>query len=1382
MNTPAPTRQPRRRFLKRLIFGGTVLAMFVGAAWYSRSQQFENLLRHKIVAYLETATNGRVELGHLQWNLATLEIEVTDLTIHGREQVNELPFAHVDRLYARLRIISIAEARVDLRELSLRRPVVHLIVYPDGSTNAPEMRNKERSTSPVQQLFDLAIRRADLRRGLLVLNQQQVPFDFSVSDVDARMVYDRGARRYDAKVQIGRMNATYHDWREVAAAASADLSLSQNSAQLNSLRLTSQDSSLEASGKLTDFNHPQVQISYNSTLDLAQLGSIIRDYKMRAGTLTLDGTGNYSGAAFDSTGRIAVRGLDYSGQGLDLHGLNLNSNFAVDPDRITLTRAAARLLGGEVTGDAQVFNYSSSPSTGSTQTVASGSRAPSSTVTKPALSTRGASQRGTAHLRIDGISLSEVARMVSTKAMPYASLKATGAVRGTVDLGWAGSISRAEAKLALEVSPPSQVSPGELPVTANLIGQYSAGGDSLTLSSLSVITPHTQLNGSGELGSRSVALKLTATTSNLAEFQPLLTALGNAPPPLVLAGQASFNGTIAGRLQRPDIAGHVQATNFSYVYTPPLPSTKAPPAPAKTSFFHRAATPEPSPAPPSPRNIHIELFSGDLQYSASRVAVQHGVVQQGNAAVNFAGSATLDNGNFGNTSPFQLQATLHNADVASLQRTAGLDYPVRGLLDLSLQASGTVANPAGHGHVFLTAAEAYGRPIKSLSSDLVFANHEAQFHNIHLQALRGVIQGKAALNLGNKTFLLDIQGHSVDLSSLPELQSPRFTTTGTANFTATGSGPWDTPDITAHLELVNLVLNGEIAGGLTAEAVTHGSQLQLTARSKFPRATLSLDGNVNLQGDLPADLSLRFEKLDIDPFLRVELRGRITGHSSMAGEAHLTGPLRQPRKLNASLQIDAFNVEIEKIPLASEGPVRLDMQDQVVTVRQCRLISQDSHFTVGGSADLKGDQPLSLQANGHVNVKLAQTFDPELTSYGAIDIALKAEGTLSNPAMTGSIEVSHVGLSMIDLPAGLSDLNGTLIFSENRLTVQKLTGRTGGGTVLFAGDITFGRTIGFDLTANGTEIRFRYAGVSVTSDQSLRLNGTLLNSSLAGDITVTRFAQVPSADLNFALASGKQTVEVPNPKSPLNNLHLDIRILSAPELTVQTTLAKLSGDVDLRLRGTPLRPVLLGRINIAEGDINLNGAKYHLERGDVTFADPVRIDPILDVEATTHVRDYDITIGLHGTLEKLNTTYRSDPPLSSDDIIALLAFGRTQQESANGGTTTIPQVGFAESASNAILGQAINATVNNRVSKLFGVSSIKINPAVGGPDNNPNARLTVQQQVSNNITITYITNLTQAAQQVIQFEYNINAQYTAVGTRDENGVVSFDLLIRQRKK
>ena len=57
------------------------------------------------------------------------------------------------------------------------------------------------------------------------------------------------------------------------------------------------------------------------------------------------------------------------------------------------------------------------------------------------------------------------------------------------------------------------------------------------------------------------------------------------------------------------------------------------------------------------------------------------------------------------------------------------------------------------------------------------------------------------------------------------------------------------------------------------------------------------------------------------------------------------------------------------------------------------------------------------------------------------------------------------------------------------------------------------------------------------------------------------------------LAQASAPATVPNPKSPLNNLHLDVRILSTPELTVQTSLAKLAGDVDLRLRGTARVPV-----------------------------------------------------------------------------------------------------------------------------------------------------------------------------------------------------------------
>ena len=172
-------------------------------------------------------------------------------------------------------------------------------------------------------------------------------------------------------------------------------------------------------------------------------------------------------------------------------------------------------------------------------------------------------------------------------------------------------------------------------------------------------------------------------------------------------------------------------------------------------------------------------------------------------------------------------------------------------------------------------------------------------------------------------------------------------------------------------------------------------------------------------------------------------------------------------------------------------------------------------------------------------------------------------------------------------------------------------------------------------------------------------------------------------------------------------------------------------------------------------------------------------------EASARVRDYDITLGFHGTPEKLNVTYRSEPPLPSADIIALLAFGRTRQETeaqVQQGSASAGSENFAQSASNAILGEALNAAVSSRVQKLFGISRIKIDPNIGGTEGTPNARLTVEQQISKNVTVTYLTNLGQYAQEVLQVEYNINKNVALVAVRDYTGVLAIDLRIRQRKR
>jgi translocation and assembly module TamB len=472
---------------------------------------------------------------------------------------------------------------------------------------------------------------------------------------------------------------------------------------------------------------------------------------------------------------------------------------------------------------------------------------------------------------------------------------------------------------------------------------------------------------------------------------------------------------------------------------------------------------------------------------------------------------------------------------------------------------------------------------------------------------------------------------------------------------------------------------------------------------------------------------------------------------------------------------------MQGIELHNVEPIQFSLMNESVRVDSFKLVGPDTQLDMRGSVRMTEDQRVRLRAEGRMNLKLAQSFNPDVNSSGFADLNVSIGGVLAKPTVQGEVKVINGSFNLIDFPNGLSNVNGSLVFTEDRVQVQSLTAHTGGGDIKIGGFATYSPRLSFNLTAQGNDIRLRYpVGISSTANMDLKLTGTMSNATLSGDITITRFGLNSQFDLANYVARGTKPIEAPN-ASLMNNLHLNVHVTSTPELQVQSSLAKLAGNVDMRVRGTGTNPVLLGRVNVTEGVISFNGTNYRLERGDVTFNNPTKTEPNIDVEATTRIRDYDITLGFHGQLAHgLNTNYRSDPPLPQADIINLLAFGRTREEaelvSQGGGNS------YAGVMGNAILGQALNSAVGDRVQKLFGVSRVKIAPDVSSTQTNPTAQVTIEQQISDKVTITYITNLSQSSQQAIFVEYTISPKVSVIGGRDQYGVVSFDVKIRQRKR
>ena len=196
--------------------------------------------------------------------------------------------------------------------------------------------------------------------------------------------------------------------------------------------------------------------------------------------------------------------------------------------------------------------------------------------------------------------------------------------------------------------------------------------------------------------------------------------------------------------------------------------------------------------------------------------------------------------------------------------------------------------------------------------------------------------------------------------------------------------------------------------------------------------------------------------------------------------------------------------------------------------------------------------------------------------------------------------------------------------------------------------------------------------------------------------------------------------------------------------------------------------------------MNFRGSKYTLSRGDINFVNPFRMDPLINIEATTRIQQYEVTVDFTGPGSHLTMSYRSDPPLPSSDIITLLALGQTGEESQLRGATAVQTPG---TGATTLLSEAVSSQLGSRVQRLFGISHFSVGPSLETTSTqSPAARITVAQQFSQDLVITYSTDVTSTQEEVIQIEYSVRRDISFVALRDENGTFGVDLIFKKRLK
>ncbi len=1360
--------KPFRRWWKYLlIVAGAAALLAVGVTIYINTESFQSLVRRRLIANVERITGGRAEIGSFHTIPFRLQVEVRNITVHGREAATDVPLAHADNVVGRLKITSLLRSELGFHELVFDHPVIHVAFYPDGTSNFPKRSSTFTTRASVEQLFALSITHLEFRQGQILWDDQTIPLDFSVRDTSLQMAYSYLHERYNGRLLLGLVDTKLPDCRPFAWMSSADFTLHSDSAAFSSLKWNSGHSNLSATGQITNFRRPRVQAAYDAHVDLTEAASITRRRELRAGFLELKGEGNWSLDQFAANGLLTIRDLAWRADQVSFSKASLTTGYSVSDQQLKLSKIEGRIFGGSVTGDAELDQWLAADQH---LTVAARRNLETATISaaRPAAKSRQtvkpsqpAVQSASIVLRLRDISAEELALALNAPTHPLQALRPAGLASGSVDTRWKGTRRDAEVQFALDVSPPPRTAPRQLPLTAHATGIYHAGTDTLDLPQFSLSTPTSHVQASGTLSSTS-AVRLSVSTSSLEDWLPFVAVVrGPALFPVVLNGRASFNGNMSGSLSAPQLAGSLSVDDFE-VNTPATSDTPQ----LKTRW---------------------DSLSTSIQLSFQSVSLHGATLSRGDTSANFDASATLDHGHLTGDSAFALRANLQSVDLAALLALAGYNYPIGGTGDVFLQAAGTESDLHADGRIHLNHASAYGEPVQQFDSAFHFSQGQIALDEMHLFHDDSIITGSAAYNTLTHAFSLDVAGSNLDLAGVRQIQSGRLPVEGRADFTLKASGERSAPTVNADIHVRKLVLDHEIEGDLELQAVTQGSELHLTGKSQLPHGSLLMSGNVQLRNDYSADLSFRVDQLDLDPFWHAYLGTQLTGQSTVAGNLTLHGPLFEPSRWDVHGDLATVSLDLEHVKITNQNPILFVVAGQSIHIDRLHMLGEGTDLTAHGTVQLSGSRALDLAADGHLDLKLLTGFYPNLTASGLVTMNMTVGGTFADPFPQGRLQFVNGSLSYATLPSGLSGVSGSLLFTRDRFHIETLTARTGGGTLAFQGDASYlHQQLNFNLTATGKDVRLRYPpGVSSTADADLHWVGTRSASSVSGTITINKIAVTPGFDFSSYLERGRQGGSLAVSNSPLNNIKLDIHVQTAPELQMRTAIARLSGDADFRLRGSVARPAVLGRVDILEGQATFHGTRFVLERGDITFANPISIEPQLNLQASTHVRNYDLNITVTGTTDHgININYRSEPPLPKSDIIALLALGRTGNESTQLQEQSGQSV-FSDQATALILSQALNTTVSSRLQRLFGASNIKIDPQGLTTETNPisnGPQITIEQEFANNVSLTYSTNVSQSSQQIIQGEYYFNRNLSVVGTRDQNGVVSFDLRVRRRKK
>ena len=908
-----------------------------------------------------------------------------------------------------------------------------------------------------------------------------------------------------------------------------------------------------------------------------------------------------------------------------------------------------------------------------------------------------------------------------------------------------------------------------LPVAGELTYRLSPERVELENGLFATERTHVRFDGTTAWGDDS-ALRFHVISADWQESDQLLAGLltnfGSPTRAVTFGGRGEFDGTMTGPFRRPRVEGLFTGENLR----------------AWDTLWGSG--------------------SGQIVIENSYVSVRDSSIRLGESEIRADGRFSLGYPRRDGAEEIDARFRVMKRDLDSVRHAFEIDgYPVSGLLTGDFHLTGEYQRPIGFGSMTIEQGAAYSEPFEKGTAALRFDGTGVRLDSVSIAKATGTVTGAAFVGWDG-TYSFNAVGRRLPVASIAGFNYPKIQPAGMVEFSAGGSGEFETPRYDVKFRIADLTVSDEpvglVNGTLALRAYELSGELDVTSS----RLAITGTGRVALTAQADAELTLRFHESSLDPYLRLFMPTLSPYTTAVAsGSMRVVGELADINHLLVDGTVDSVEMRLFDYVLRNGAPIKIALDQNVVRVADLQLVGDDTRLRIGGTIGLQ-DQRIALLAAGDANLGILQGFFPnEMRGSGRAELVAAIDGPLYEPEFSGSATITNGRIRHFSMPNSLDAINGVVRFDSRGVRLDDVTATMGGGRIQFGGRIGFDGYLPGDLnvTARGESLQLRVPeGVRSVVDADLSVRGNVKAPTIGGTVTVRNALWNRRIDPTAGLFDFGSAVSAvgSEPGATAVPIRFDLEVRAPATIRIENNLARLVVGADLQLRGTSERPLLFGRAEVDRGEILFEGRRYLVTRGALEFNNPARIEPFFDVEAETRVRvpgqTYRVIVNFAGTTQSLVPQFSSDPPLASDaDVVALL-FSEVRRDPGDAELRARQnpnerQTDILTTRATQLLASPISSEVGRVVEQTFGVDAFQVTPSLFDPYNqstttpriNPSARVTIGKRVSDRVYLTFSRSLSSSLNdQILLLEYDESDRLSWILSRNENDTYAIEVRVR----